>query len=510
MHDVPYSNGRFRTASPDSQGIPSGAILAFLSELDRLGVDIQSLYIFRHGYQLVGANRRPYRGDTPRRIYSAAKALTGLAVLFAIQEGLVALDTRLTDLFPDDLPEVVTPRMRAVTVYHLLTMTTGHDRDTFRPVLSGENSIRAFLEEPLVFEPGAQFLYNNGVPHILGMMVERVSGVNYLDFLRPRFLEPLEIWCTVETTARGELEGSRTMCTAEGFAKLALFYLQAGSWNGRQLLDAQLAQAAVSFQVPTRRCSSISFMHSDQLAGYGFQIWRNTHEGARLDGGRSQFGFLFPDQELAIVCNAIEEDSGLIPTALWNTLYPALQAEAVAPTEDAVRLERYFSNWSCAPKLLSQPNFLDDYYDCTYTLEENPWRLRRLSLSLLNGQPIMALSTDRESCVLNVGLEGAWTPNEAFLPMPRENDRLNMMFHAGPVIHWASGGWASDFCFVFQVRSTDWMDYHTFYCRFNGPRFSLVVESNMEWMSHNRRRIPMRPWKYPDHQIEGVRETAQH
>ena len=58
-----------------------------------------------------------------------AKALTGLAVLFAIQEGLVSLKTRLTQLFPEDLPETVTPRMESITVYHLLTMTTGHDRD---------------------------------------------------------------------------------------------------------------------------------------------------------------------------------------------------------------------------------------------------------------------------------------------------------------------------------------------------------------------------------------------
>ena len=507
MHYVPYEQGCFRTASADSQGVPSGAILQFLKELDRLEVDIQSLYIFRNGYQLIGANRRPYQSDTPRRIYSAAKALTGLAVLFAIQEKLVSLDTHLVDLFPDDLPGVVTERMRAMTVYHLLTMTTGHDKDTFRPILNGENSIRAFWEEPLVFEPGTQFLYNNGVPHVLGMIVEKVSGVDYITFLRPRFLEPLGIYCTVERTEKGELEGSRTMCTAEGFAKLVLFYLQEGNWNGIQLLDQELVRAAISYQVPTRRCSSISFVHSDQLAGYGFQIWRNTHEGARLDGGRSQFGFLFPDKELAIVCNAIEEDSGLIPTTLWNTLYPAIQSQAVEENEDAARLTAYLSSWSCAPKLLPQPGFLDDYYDCLYTLEDNPWNLRKLRVSLKDGHPSVELNTNQEYCVLCVGLNGEWIANDTFLPMPRENGRLNEIFRAGPVKHWISGGWASDFCFVFQVRSTDWMDYNTFYCRFHGQRLSLVVESNMERMCHTRRRIPMRPWKYPDHQIEGKRES---
>ena len=508
MNFVPYQNGCFRTASPDSQGIPSGAILHFLEELERQGVDIHSLYIFRNGYQLVGANRKPYKADTPRRIYSAAKALTGLAVLFAIDEGLISLDTHLVDIFPEDLPEIVTERMKAITVYHLLTMITGHDKDTFRPILNGENSIRAFLEEPLDFEPGTMFLYNNGVPHVLGMIVEKVSGVNYLDYLQPRFLQPLGIYCTVEKTEKGELEGSRTMCTAEGFAKLALFYLQEGNWNGEQLLDAELVRAAISYQVPTRRCSSISFMHSDQLVGYGFQIWRNTHEGARLDGGRSQFGFLFPDKELAIVCNAIEEDSGLIPTILWNTLYPAICEGPVCEKDETAQLAGYLSAWSCAPKLQTMPGVLDDYYGCLYHLEENPWGISDLTVFLEDGCPRVSIQTDKEACTLQVGLGGDWIANNAFIEMPKENDRLNMMFQNGPAKHFVSGGWASDFCFVFQVRSTDWMDYHTFYCRFNGDRLSLVVESNMERMSHTRRRIPMRPWKYSDHQIEGKRISA--
>lgn len=509
MHYVSYNNGQFRTASPDSQGVPSGAILRFLQELERREVDIHSLYIFRNGYQLIGANRKPYEANTPRRIYSAAKALTGLAVLFAIQEEKVSLDTPLVELFPEDLPEHVTERMKKMTVYHLLTMTTGHDQDTFRPVLNSENSVRAFLEQPLDFEPGEAFLYNNGVPHILGLIVEKVAGVNYVDYLRPRFLEPLDIWCTVEKTEKGELEGSRTMCTAEGFAKMSLFYLQEGNWNGEQLLDAELVKKAISFQVPTRRCRSISFMHRDQFMGYGFQIWRNSHEGARLDGGRSQFGFLFPEKELTIICNSIEEDSGLIPSILWDTLYPALENQAVKEEKEAEELKQYLAAWSCAPRLRSGPEMIDDYYNCCYELEENPWKIRKLTVSVQAGRPKVKLEADQASCVVSVGLGGEWIANDTFIPMPRENERQNQLFHQNPIRHFVSGGWASDFCFVFQVRSNDWVDYHTFYCRFHGERLSLVVESNMERMSHLRRRIPMRVWKYPDHPIEGKRISRE-
>ncbi len=49
------------------------------------------------------------------------------------------------------------------------------------------------------------------------------------------------------------------------------------------------------------------------------------------------------------------------------------------------------------------------------------------------------------------------------------------------------------------------MDYHTFYCRFNGNRLSLSIESNMEKLSHIRKRIPMKPREYTDRPIEGIR-----
>lgn len=88
---------------------------------------------------------------------------------------------------------------------------------------------------------------------------------------------------------------------------------------------------------------------------------------------------------MAIVCNAIEEDSGLIPAVLWDTLYSAIQPQAVPDHGESARLKSYLSHWSCAPRTAAQPSFLDDYYGCVYVLEENPWHLRTLSLSLRGG-----------------------------------------------------------------------------------------------------------------------------
>ena len=134
------------TASPDSQGVLSGAILQFLTELDRLDVDLHSLYIFRNGFSTAGCQPPSLSGRHPPAHLFRCQGphRPSCSVRHSGRTGLTE-DTP-DSAFPEDLPETVTPRMESITVYHLLTMTTGHDRDTFRPVLNSTNSVRAFLE----------------------------------------------------------------------------------------------------------------------------------------------------------------------------------------------------------------------------------------------------------------------------------------------------------------------------------------------------------------------------
>ena len=60
-----------------------------------------------------------------RNIYSATKSFTSCAVGFAVQEGLLSLDEKLTDAFPQELPETVSDNLARATVRDLLTMCLG-------------------------------------------------------------------------------------------------------------------------------------------------------------------------------------------------------------------------------------------------------------------------------------------------------------------------------------------------------------------------------------------------
>ena len=67
----------------------------------------------------------PYRATDRHNQFSACKALTALAAGLAIGDGKLSLDTKVVDLFGDKCPASPSDELRALTVRHLLTMTSG-------------------------------------------------------------------------------------------------------------------------------------------------------------------------------------------------------------------------------------------------------------------------------------------------------------------------------------------------------------------------------------------------
>ena len=90
----------------------------------------------------------------------------------AIDEGLFTLDTRPTDILSKYVPDTIDPAWHQVTVKHLLTMSSGHDRKlmdgysltpgaTNRDDLENKDWVNYTFSQDLDLEPGQKFVYNN-------------------------------------------------------------------------------------------------------------------------------------------------------------------------------------------------------------------------------------------------------------------------------------------------------------------------------------------------------------
>ena len=142
-------------------------------------------------------NTLPITEDTIFQLASVSKTFTSAAVMLTVRQGLLSLDDEITKYFPE-LP------YPGVTVRHLLSHTSGipdyfDDADWFIKIwkeekrVPGNDEILRFLRETKAkpyFAPGEGLHYSNTGYNLLALLVERLSGVPYEEFLQKNIFEP--------------------------------------------------------------------------------------------------------------------------------------------------------------------------------------------------------------------------------------------------------------------------------------------------------------------------------
>src|SRR5579875_1781447 len=112
---------------------------------------------------------------------SISKQFTATAVLLLQQDGKLRLDDPVAKFFPQ------LTRAGEVTVRNLLTHTSGYQ--DYAP----QNIVEEFAGKPLDFEPGTQWQYSNTNFELAALIVQKVSGLPFAEFLRTRVLEPAKL-----------------------------------------------------------------------------------------------------------------------------------------------------------------------------------------------------------------------------------------------------------------------------------------------------------------------------
>ncbi|WP_223166434.1 serine hydrolase domain-containing protein [Nonomuraea sp. SYSU D8015] len=141
------------------------------------------------------------------RIASLSKHITAVAIMRLAQDGKLTLGASVATLL--GLSTAADPRLARVTVWRLLQHTGGWDREISRDYLYLDHTISGTLDvplpitrdhivtyasgRPLDFAPGARFAYSNYGYLLLGMIVEKASGMSYESYVRQKILAPAGI-----------------------------------------------------------------------------------------------------------------------------------------------------------------------------------------------------------------------------------------------------------------------------------------------------------------------------
>ena len=188
------------------------------------------------------ATGEPMATDSRFGIGSIAKPFVAVVVLQLMEEGLLDLDMPIDSYLPQDLP-VAVPNAGEITVRMLLNHTSGIPEwltqevieriiDDLSIVWSEKELLSIAFAQDMLFEPGEGYAYSNTDYTLLGIIIEELTGLSWIEQVQSRILEPLAL---TETVIRAPGDAAPVPRMAHGYATL-----------GRETMDTTAADPSMA------------------------------------------------------------------------------------------------------------------------------------------------------------------------------------------------------------------------------------------------------------------------
>jgi len=464
-------------SSPESLGIPSSAILSFLERIDREQTCMHGFLLLRKGQIAAEGYWAPYSKDSMHRMYSVSKSMVSLAIGLMIEEGKLSLEDRVASFFEDKVPENLHPYLAESTVRDLLMMATPHSENSYTRY--DKDWAATFFHKAPSHPPGTIFSYDTAATVILNTIVERISKVPFLEYMRDKLLDPIgfskDAWCikTPEGTSWG---GSGVICTLRDMAKLAYVCLNKGRWEDRQLISEEYIREATSKQIDNSIIGR---------QGYGYQIWMQREGGFAFIGMGSQYALCFPDKDLIFACISDTQGAGPTGTGVIEPFYDEIFYKVKdSPLPEDAKSHTALKGKILDLKILPQRGNLASPYaerisNRWYTLNENPMGITRMRLTFNGDEGIWEYENASGHHTLNFGL-GKKVPGD--FPQRNYFDERIGTASGRRYKCLASAAWVEDHKLNMLVYITDiYLGTLKITFAFKGDEISIFMTKVAEW-----------------------------
>ena len=165
-----------RADFPEEVGVDSEVLQNFFDDLKESGYGFKNIMIGRHGKIVAECTKYPYVQSMPHTMFSLSKVVTAIAIGFAIHEGILRLDSTISEIFGSKYSEKDLKNVKDITVEHFLTMTTGIYPSVIENKEKGD-WLENFFKSKRVAKPGQKFKYTSENTYILSRILTEVSGL---------------------------------------------------------------------------------------------------------------------------------------------------------------------------------------------------------------------------------------------------------------------------------------------------------------------------------------------
>lgn len=291
-------------ATPEKMGIRSENILQYIKVLEQSRLAMHDVLIMRGGKLVYESYWKPFDATFKHRMYSVTKSFVAIAIGFLEQEGKLSLDDRISKYYAAELENQPDLNMHNQTIRHMLMMSTAKTpQDWF--AAKPNDRVQFYFQNSLTESrpSGTLFYYDSSGSFVLSALVEKLSGMSFIDYLRSRLFDKIGVsedaYC-LKCPGGYSWGDSALICTPRDLMLVAQFIMNKGRWNGEQILNERFITEATSKQI------SNAIFNDDEwnTQGYGYLIWRTRDNSFCFYGMGCQFAVCVPDKDIILVCNA--------------------------------------------------------------------------------------------------------------------------------------------------------------------------------------------------------------
>jgi CubicO group peptidase (beta-lactamase class C family) len=323
----------WRTATPEGQGMDSALLVDMLDTIWQNDIEIDSVVVVRNGYVVLDAYSYPRDADDRHNIYSCSKSVTSALIGIALDKGLIkSVHEPVLDFFPDHTARNLDADKKAMTLEHVLTMTTGLEcRDNWRYNWRGLKEmgrspdwVQFMIDLPMAERPGTHFNYCNGATFLLSAILQQKTGMDAKSFAEKHLFRPLGIsnfmW---PANSQGITVGyAKLHIRPRDMAKFGYLYLNNGMWEGKQIVSDRWVKDSTRKHAATKG-----------MMDYGYQWWTLGSGAYTALGYGGQFIFVVPHKNVvAVFTSGLDRKDIFTPSVLLRSnIMPAVKSDKPLP-----------------------------------------------------------------------------------------------------------------------------------------------------------------------------------
>ena len=293
--------------------------------------------------------------NTVYQLQSITKSFTATAIMMLVEDNRLSVSDKIGK-YLQALPE----SWESITIAHLLSHTSGIKDFINEPAvdltkdLEPQDVIRSLEKLPLNFEVGERYAYSNTGYHLLGMIIEKITGDTWQNFLREKIFKPLGMKNTDVNSAEcklrnralgyawrdGKMEKGRFVApTILGYAGGGILstVVDLAKWDHALSTDKLISRSTLEQMWTPAKLRDGSKI--DYGFGWGVNEYLGVpmvhHGGAHMTGFKTHFA-KFPKEELTVVvlCNQRQANPANIAMGIAGFYIPDFQLSRLKPQSD--------------------------------------------------------------------------------------------------------------------------------------------------------------------------------